>query len=59
MVLTEVFANLATTAARARGYETLRQLVLPHPMETQSTSEIRAIAENRFEQIIGLLTGTA
>jgi len=56
LVLTEVFANLGATAARARGFASLRQVVLPHPMETRSAPEVTAIARERFEQIVGLLT---
>ena len=40
VVVTEVFANLAQTAARARGYEHLDMLVLPHPMETRPRDEV-------------------
>ena len=55
IVVTEVFANLARTAARARGFAELRTLVLPHPMETRSRDEIRAIAAARVEEIERLL----
>lgn len=51
LVVTEVFANLARTAARARGFADLRLLVLPHPMESRGTSEIRAIAAARLDEI--------
>jgi hypothetical protein len=54
-VVTEVFANLAGTAARARGYPDLRTLVLPHPMESRPEAEIRAIARARFRELIGLI----
>jgi hypothetical protein len=56
VVVTEVFANLARTAARARGSEELRMLVLPHPMETRSAAEIERIALDRIEAIRQLLT---
>jgi hypothetical protein len=55
VVVTEVFANLARTAARARGLAELRLLVLPHPMENRSRDEIRAIAAARLDEIRGLL----
>jgi hypothetical protein len=54
-VVTEVFANLAQTAARARGYEQLPMLVLPHPMETRSAAEIQRIAEDRCDELFHLL----
>ena len=56
MVVTEVFANLAATAARARGYA-LETLVLPHPMETRSDEEIVAFARQRFDEIVSRLVG--
>ena len=55
MVVTEVFANLAATAARARGYGTLATLVLPHPMETRSAEEIVALARARFDDLVAAL----
>jgi len=54
-VVTEVFANLAQTAARARGYEHLAMLVLPHPMETRGVAEIRRIAATRAGELARLL----
>jgi hypothetical protein len=55
VVVTEVFENLARTAARAQGYPDLRLLVLPHPMETRPDAEVRAIAAARFRELIALL----
>ena len=56
VVVTEVFRNLALTAARARGLATLRMLVLPHPMESRPTDEIRRIAADRLDEVLNLLT---
>jgi hypothetical protein len=55
VVVTEVFANLAQTAARARGFDHLETLVLPHPMETRSAEEVRHIALQRAAELAGLL----
>jgi hypothetical protein len=55
VVVTEVFENLARTAARAQGYPALRMLVLPHPMESRPEAEVRAIARDRFHALIDLL----
>ena len=55
-MITEVFANLARTAARARGFADLRTIVLPHPMETRDRDEIRAIAASKLNEIERLLT---
>jgi hypothetical protein len=55
VVVTAVFANLAQTAAQARGYHHLEMLVLPHPMETRSADEIIRIATARAEELLRLL----
>jgi hypothetical protein len=55
VVVTEVFANLAQTAARARGYDHIPMLVLPHPMETRRPDEIEHIAIQRAEELVRLL----
>jgi hypothetical protein len=57
VVVTEVFENLARTAARAQGYPDLRMLVLPHPMESRPEAEVRALAAARFDDLVGRLTG--
>ena len=49
-----MFANLAQTAARARGYDHLEMLVLPHPMETRGADEILHIATTRAEELLRL-----
>ena len=58
MVVTAVFANLAHTAAQARGIDPIPMLVLPHPMETRSAPEIDRIAEQRFDEAIRLICAT-
>ncbi|MFN8640286.1 MAG: hypothetical protein U0802_00965 [Candidatus Binatia bacterium] len=55
MVVTEVFVNLAQTAARARGVDPLPMLVLPHPMEGRTAAEIDRIAEACFDAAMGLV----
>ncbi len=56
VVVTEVFANLARTAVRARGLADLRMLVLPHPMETRSREEIQRIVLDRMDDLYRSLT---
>ena len=53
-----MFANLARTAARARGVAELRTLVLPHPMETRSAEEIDRIALERMDELFRLLVAS-
>jgi hypothetical protein len=55
VVVTAVFENLGRTAARAQGYSALPLLALPHPMESRPEAEVRAIARQRFDELIGLL----
>ena len=55
VVVTEVFDNLARTAAAAKGFRDLRVHVLPHPMEARPEVEVRDIARARFRAIVGLL----
>ncbi len=55
MVVTEVFVNLAQTAARARGVDPIPMLVLPHPMEGRGEAEIDHIAAPRFRDAMALL----
>ncbi len=59
VVVTEVFANLARTAARAHGYPEMRMLVLPHPMESRPEAEVRALAREHFRTLIQLLAEEA
>jgi len=59
VVLTEVFVSLAAAAATARGFGTLRQLVLLHPMESRPREEIVAITRARLDEIVHLLTSRA
>ena len=43
VVVTEVFENLARTAATAKGFGALRVHVLPHPMEARPEIEVEQI----------------
>ncbi len=54
-MVTEVFVNLAQTAARARGVDPIPMLVLPHPMEGRPPDEIDRIAEARFDEAMALI----
>lgn len=55
MVVTAVFENLARAAARAQGYPALPLLTLPHPMESRPDAEVRGLARQRLDELIGLL----
>ncbi|HXJ34513.1 MAG TPA: hypothetical protein VMS22_10830 [Candidatus Eisenbacteria bacterium] len=53
--MTQVFENLARTAAAAKGFRDLRVHVLPHPMESRPEGEIRAIARAAFRDLLRLV----
>ncbi len=55
VVVTEVFAGLAQTAARARGVDPLPLLALPHPMEGRAPDAIDRIAAAHFADVMALL----
>jgi len=55
VVVTAVFENPGRTAARAQGYPALPLLALPHPMESRPEAEVRALARQRFDELIGLI----
>jgi len=59
VVVTEVFDNLARTAAAAKGFRELRMHVLPHPMESRPEVEVRALVRARFREIMRLLADDA
>ncbi|MBI3967148.1 MAG: hypothetical protein HY329_16055 [Chloroflexi bacterium] len=42
-------------AARSLGYDDLPMVVVPHPFETLPHEEVRAIAEAKFDEIVGCL----
>lgn len=54
--MTEAFANLARTAAAARGCGALPIVVLPHPLEGRPREEIERIARERVGEIVAALT---
>ena len=54
-MVTQVFVNLAETAARARGVDPIPMLVLPHPMEGRGVEEIDRIAETHFGAAMALI----
>lgn len=53
--MTQAFANLAGTAARARGHAGLPIVVLPHPLEGRGRDELEEIARRRFDEVVGHL----
>jgi len=53
--VTEVFVNLARTAARAHGYPEMRLVAFPHPLESRPEAEVRAMARARLRDLLAPL----
>ncbi|MBI2907699.1 MAG: hypothetical protein HYX92_08605 [Chloroflexi bacterium] len=47
---------MAQVAARALGYPDLNMVVLPHPFETKTVEEARAIADAKVDEVVQKLT---
>jgi len=56
-VVTEEFHPLAKSAAESLGFPDLPMVVVPHPFETKPIEEVRALAEEKFDEIIQKLSG--
>ena len=55
VVVTEVFVNLAHSAARAHGLPDMRLVALPHPLESRAEADVRAIARARMRDLLAPL----
>ena len=55
-MVTEQFVSLAKSAARAKGVEDLRMVVVPHPFETLPRDRIREIAREKAPEIVSAIT---
>ncbi len=51
-IVTEQFVSLSKSTARSRGYPDLPMVVVPHPFETLPPERIRAIADEKLDEII-------
>jgi hypothetical protein len=56
VVATEPFIALVQARLRSLGLHGVPLLVLPHPFETKHREEIRAIARQRVDELLTLLT---
>jgi hypothetical protein len=54
---TEVFLDEGLEQARVLGMADYRMVWLPHPVATQSTEEIQALAREHASAIVARLTG--
>jgi len=55
VVVTEAFGKLAAMSARSAGMESLKQHVLPHPLNPLPAEQIKRIANEHLPAIVGLL----
>ena len=59
VVITEEFVTIATRIAALKGHASLRQLVLPYPLETRPEDECREIGREYYPKLLALLGATA
>ena len=59
MVITEEFITIASRIAALKGHASLRQLVLPYPLETRPEDECREIAREFYPKLLETLGVTA
>ena len=55
MIATTAFEQAAEAQARSLGFDP-GIVYVPHPIQDRTKAEIRAIAEDAFEEILGMIT---
>ena len=55
-VATEPFVDKALEQARLLGMPDYRMVFIPHPVQLLTPEELRALADQAFEEIVGRLT---
>ena len=51
-MLTDEFIRIAEQVARLKGHPSLRQLVLPYPLEGRPDEEVVRIAEDAYPRLL-------
>jgi hypothetical protein len=59
VVITEEFITIASRIAALKGHASLRQLILPYPLETRPEDECREIAREFYPKLLETLGVTA
>jgi hypothetical protein len=54
-VITEEFITIASRIAALKGHASLRQLILPYPLETRPEDECREIAREFYPKLLETL----
>ena len=57
-MITEEFITIASRIAALKGHASLRQLILPYPLETRPEDECRAIAREFYPLLLETLGAT-
>lgn len=55
-VVSAEFVNAARAQAEALGAREHRPVVVPHPIQTLTREEVRALADRAYDQIVARLT---
>jgi hypothetical protein len=55
VVLTDEFIRIAEQVAKLKGHPSLRQLVLPYPLEGRPDEEVARIAEDAYPRLLAVL----
>jgi hypothetical protein len=55
-VISSEFVRAAAAQARALGAEAYRAVVVPHPIQILTAEEVRALADQAFDEIVARLT---
>ncbi|MFA5885332.1 MAG: hypothetical protein WDA60_15885 [Acidimicrobiia bacterium] len=58
-MITEEFITIASRIAALKGHASLRQLILPYPLETRPEDECREIAREFYPRLLEQLGATA
>ena len=54
-MLTDEFIRIAEQVAKLKGHPSLRQLVLPYPLEGRPDEEVARIAEDAYPRLLAVL----
>ena len=57
LVATEVFAGAATEQSRLLGAPGLHRVLVAHPVQDRTDAEVRALALDVVDELLGALTG--
>ena len=55
VVITDEFIRIAEQVAKLKGHPSLRQLVLPYPLEGRPDEEVARIAEDAYPRLLAVL----